>query len=317
METYAPILAAIDAHFEQQVAFLQQLVRANSVNPFTAETASPDAPVEQEVAAAIQQELHQLGFSAELVGVTPQRPNVLCHVSNGDASKTLILTTHMDTIAPDGYTRDPWGAQIKDGRLYGVGAADAKAQIAAMAYALHALHHASLSLYGRVTLAFVVDEETGACSPYGTQYLLEQGYLRGNGVIIGEPGNTKIAIGHRSLYRFHLTIFGEATHTGMRAWEEGRQGRNAILDMARLIYALSEQPLPVTFSPAFPNRKSVLTFPTLIRGGSGISTVPGSCEAYGDVRLLPGLSADEVKNLIRNQLKPFIVDGVQRNIHMA
>lgn len=303
MESYDPILAAIDIHFEQQVAFLQRLVRANSVNPFTAETALPDSPVEQEVAEAIQEELHQLGFSAELVGVTPQRPNVLCHVSDGDTSKTLILTTHMDTVAPDGYTRDPWGAQIEDARLYGVGAADAKAQIAAMIYALRALRHASLSLNGRVTLAFVVDEETGACSPYGTQYLLEQRYLRGDGVIIGEPGNSKIAIGHRGLYRFHLTILGEAIHTGMRAWEQGWQGRNAILDMARVIQALSEHPLPVTPSPIFPNRKSVFTFPTLIRGGSGINMVPASCEAYGDVRLLPGFTAAEVKALIRTVLE--------------
>ena len=308
MEPYDPILAAIDAHFGRQIAFLQRLVRANSVNPFTSETASPDIAVEQEVAAAIQQELHQLGFSAELVGVTPQRPNVLCHVSNGDVGKTLILTTHMDTVAPDGYTRDPWGAHIEDGRLYGVGAADAKAQIAAMVYALHALRYASLPLHGRVTLAFVVDEETGACSPFGTQYLLEQGYLRGDGVIIGEPGNSKIAIGHRGLYRFYLTIFGEAIHTGMRAWEQGKQGRNAILDMARVIQVLSEYPLPVTPSPVFPNRKSVFTFPTLIRGGSGINMVPASCEAYGDVRLLPGLSAAEVKTLIITVLKRLSIE---------
>jgi len=153
-----------------------------------------------------------------------------------------------------------------------------------------------------VTLAFVVDEEPGACSPYGTRYLLEQGLLAGDAAIIGEPGNQKIALGHRGIYRFRVQIDGEATHTGVKAWEQRRRGRNAILDMARLALALAERALPDMSSAAFPNRTSVLTFPTLIQGGSGINVVPGSCEAYGDVRLLPGMTADEVKTLIREQL---------------
>jgi succinyl-diaminopimelate desuccinylase len=245
-----------------------------------------------------------LGFKADLVGVSKERPNVVCHIpGTRETAKNLILTTHMDTVeARDQYTRDPWGAQIANGRLYGVGAADAKAQIAAFIYAAYALHKLGINLAGHLTLAFVVDEETGACSPYGTHYLLNQGILDGDAVIIGEPGNNILAIGHRGLYRFRLRIKGEATHTGLRAWEQGRQGRNAILDMVRLAQALSEHPLPQTDSAAFPGRKSVLTFPTLIRGGDGVNIVPDSCEAYGDVRLLPDLSADAVKQVIKEHL---------------
>jgi succinyl-diaminopimelate desuccinylase len=126
--------------------------------------------------------------------------------------------------------------------------------------------------------------------------------LRGDAALIGEPGNDKIASGHRGIYRFRLQVQGEATHTGVTAWEQRRQGRNAILDMARISLALEEQELPDIPSAAFPNRKSVLTFPTLIKGGSGINVVPGSCEAYGDVRLLPGMTADGVKTFIQEQL---------------
>jgi succinyl-diaminopimelate desuccinylase len=170
------------------------------------------------------------------------------------------------------------------------------------------LHKLSINLAGRVTLAFVVDEETGACSPYGTQNLINQGILDGDAAIIGEPGNNILAIGHRGLYRFRLRIKGEATHTGLRAWEQGRQGRNAILDMVRIAHALSEYPLPQTNSEAFPDRKSVLTFPTLIHGGSGINSVPDFCEAYGDVRLLPGLSADVVKRTIQEHLTTLSIE---------
>ncbi len=97
----------------------------------------------------------------------------------------------MDTVEPSGYTRDPWGAQIEAGLVYGVGAADAKAQIAAMVYAIQALRLAGITLPGDLLLAFVVDEETGACSPYGTKYLLDQGLLQGNAAIIGEPGSVR------------------------------------------------------------------------------------------------------------------------------
>jgi succinyl-diaminopimelate desuccinylase len=304
MEKQTAVTTSIQSMFGQQVEFLQRLVRARSTNPFLPESSPPDVPVEWETALVIQHELDKLTFQTELIGVSTKRPNVICHISGlGKTEKTLILTTHMDTVEPSNYTRDPWGAQIEEGRLYGVGAADAKAQIAAFVYATHALRKAGINLAGGVTLAFVVDEEPGACSPYGTRYLLEQGLLQGNAALIGEPGNHMIALGHRGIYRFRLQIKGEATHTGVKAWEQRRQGRNAILDMARVALALAERELPNTPSAAFPNRKSVLTFPTLIQGGSGINVVPGSCEAYGDVRLLPGMTADEVKTLIKEQLE--------------
>jgi succinyl-diaminopimelate desuccinylase len=304
MDRQAAISAAIQAQFSQQVEFLQRLVRAKSANPFTPETSSPDNPVEEEVAAVTHQELQRLGFAVELIGVSSRRPNVVCRFPvSGKTAKTLILTTHMDTVEPSGYTRDPWGADVEEGLLYGVGAADAKAQIAAFIYAVYALRKVDIAFGGNITLAFVVDEEPGACSPYGTHYLLEQGVLYGDAAIIGEPGQSKISIGHRGLYRFRLQTQGVAVHTGMKSWEEGTGGRNAILDMARLALALAESTLPNTPSAAFPNRKSVLTFPTLIQGGSGINVVPGSCEAYGDVRLLPGMTADEVKTLIKEHLE--------------
>ena len=80
MEKQTAITTAIQSTFGQQVEFLQRLVRARSSNPFLPESSPPDVPVEEEVAVVIQQELHQLGFQAELIGVSSRRPNVLCHI---------------------------------------------------------------------------------------------------------------------------------------------------------------------------------------------------------------------------------------------
>jgi acetylornithine deacetylase/succinyl-diaminopimelate desuccinylase-like protein len=98
-----PRTPAVQSAFRQQIEFLQRLVRARSSNPFLPESSPPDIPVEEEVAAVIQQELHRLGLPADLIGVSSQRPNVLCRVpGSGKTGKTLILTTHMDTVEPSG-----------------------------------------------------------------------------------------------------------------------------------------------------------------------------------------------------------------------
>jgi succinyl-diaminopimelate desuccinylase len=294
----------IDKHFEDEITFLRRLIRAKSVNPYTVETSPADVPVEAEVAATICGQMHSFGWQPTLHGLTEQRQNVLC-VRPGSPGKTLVLTTHMDTVpANDAYTCDPWAAEVVGERVYGLGAADAKAQIAAFIYAAHALEMAGVDLAGTLKLAFVCDEETGATSPYGTHFLLEHGLVDGDAAMIGEPGGKKIAIGHRGVYRFRIRTRGESVHTGMKEWERGTRGRNAVLDMSCIIQALSTCSLPHKPSIAFPGRKSVLTFPTLITGGSGVSVVPEACEAYGDTRLMPNLTKERVRDAIERCLAP-------------
>ncbi len=305
MKTGNILPSLINQHFEDEVAFLQRLIRAKSANVYTAETSPADVPVESEVAATICEQMRAFGWQPTLHGIKPQRRNVLYVRSGMSGEKTLILNTHMDTVlASDAYTRDPWGAQIENGRLYGLGAADAKAQIAAFMYAARTLDLTGVTLAGTMKLAFVVDEETGASSPYGTRWLLEQGLLDGDAAIIGEPGNNKIAIGHRGVYRFLIQTRGESAHTGSKEWEEGIRGKNAIDDMTRIIQALSTCSLPHNPSTVFPGRRNMLTFPTLISGGSSINMVPEICEAYGDIRLMPGLSESDVLEAIERCLAP-------------
>ena len=296
----------IDEHFNDEVVFLQQLVRAKSENLYTPDTSPANVAVEAKVAATIYKQMQQLKWNPALYGVSPQRQNVLCTLPGSSRSgKTLILTAHMDTVpASHAYTRDPWSAEIEQGRLYGVGAADSKAQIAAFLYAVQAVQQTGIPVAGTLQLAFVVDEETGACSPYGTRYLLEQGLLHGDAALVGEPGEHKIAIGHRGLYRFRIRTKGESVHTGIKEWEMQIIGHNAATDMAQIINALFHWSLPDRPSVAFPGRRNILTFPTLIHGGSSVNMVPESCEAYGDIRLLPGIKASEVRETIEQCLAP-------------
>jgi succinyl-diaminopimelate desuccinylase len=291
----------IEKNFDEQIEFLQKLVRTKSSNPFTPENSFSDNPIEIEVAKLIKQKLEEFGLSPEFKGISSNRPNVICEIK-GDGEKTLILNGHMDTIVPpENYSFDPYGGEIKNGKLLGVGSADMKASLSIFVYVAKALINLDLKLKGNLILTFVVDEEPGACSKYGTQYLLEHG-LRGNAAIVAEPGTKKICIGHRGGYRFKLITLGESVHTGISEWERKEKGKNAIIEMAKVIHLLQEIEIPFNPSSTFPNRKPVFSFPTKIAGGQSINVIPDKCESYGDVRLLPNNTPQQIKEIIAEKL---------------
>ncbi len=294
----------IERHRDEQIAFLQALVRARSANPFIPDTSDPSEPIERAAAYLIHDKLREIGLEPEFKGQTMERPNVIATLRGaGPTQRALILNGHMDTVMPSPlWTFDPFGAEIRDGRLYGLGALDMKASLSVFVFVARALVEAGVTLGGDLILTFVVDEEPGGCSRFGSSYLLENG-LTGSAAVVAEPENTNVTIGHRGGYRFRLITRGEAAHTGLEAWERGLKGKNAVIDMARAIQALQGLALPFDPTPAFPDRKPVLTFPTMIQGGVSINAVPDQCVAYGDVRLLPGCDADTVERLIRARLE--------------
>lgn len=296
------ISQVVQKNFNEQTSFAASLVREDSENPYTPDQSSPKLAIEHGVAELIYERLRSLGLVPRRLGVARKRQNVICYWGPRRFRKSLLLNGNMDTVpAGKGYVLDPHSGAIRDGKLYGVGAADMKGTLSAYVYALKALVDLGVRIDGRLILEFTVDEEPGGCSEFGTAYLLKQG-IRARAAIIGKPGTGKISIGNRGGYRFKLTTFGEAVHTGRRVWERKEAGRNAILDMARAILALEDMEIPFKPARAFPGRSPVMTFPTKISGGFAINTVPDQCVAYGDVRLMPGNSDKQVKIWIREKL---------------
>lgn len=292
----------IKENFDEETAFLAALVRARSSNPYTPEESKASEPIEREVAELILRRLKKFGLRPKLMGVSQARQNVVGSYGPRRFRKSLMFNGHMDTTVPsEDYSLAPYSGAVRAGKLYGVGVHDMKASLAAYIYALKAIMQANLELAGRLVLAFVVDEEPGACSSLGTAHILARG-VKTKVAIVGEPGMKKIAIGHRGGYRFKLTTFGEAVHTGMAAWERGEAGRNAIVDMARVIEVLQNLEIPFKSARAFPGREPTFTFPVKIQGGGAINMVPDRCTAYGDVRLLPGNSDRQVRLLLAEKL---------------
>jgi len=297
------IARIVKASFEEEISFLSTLVKSKSVNHYTPQDSPLHESVEGDVPTIIYEKLKSMGLLPRYVGASKERPNVVCEWGEKRGRTGLMLNGHMDTIPPEG--RDliaPFSGAVRNGKMYGLGVLDMKASLAAYIFAVQALLTAGIKLKGKLTLAFVVDEESGACSPFGTSFLLDQGIVP-KACFIGEHGSEFVRTAQRGTYRFKLVTKGEAVHTGVSAWEKQEAGHNAVVDMAKIIEALQGLEIPFKMSKMFEGRKPMFTFPTKIVGGNAINIVPAKCEAYGDVRLLPGNSEAQVKLLMIERLQ--------------
>ena len=254
------------------------------------------------MAQRVIEEATRLGFDAGLIAADPARPNALVEWGHGPAGFALI--GHLDTVAggdPAAWTSPPFAAEIREGRLYGRGTADNKAGIACGLYTLALLRDQELLDPDdvHITLAGVVDEESGASSTLGVRYLLDQELLRAAGAIYTYASDI-VCIGHRGLLRLRLHAEGRAIHSGSPAWAQGQGGVNAVTGLAEILLALEALELPAPAHPAFEGLGCTLTPGTRFQGGEFESMVPASAEALVDVRLMPGQDSAAVVAAVKD-----------------
>lgn len=296
-------------NFEEQVDFLQDLVKTKSINP--GEDVKRSEKVELSVARLIRKRLKNLGLYPRYLRARSGRPNIRVVWGPTRARKTLLLVGHMDTAKPKEGVVAPFCGVKRNNKLYGTGVLDMKASLSAYVYAYKALSDMDIELDGKLRMAFVVDGKSEKASKVGLRYLLNKG-LDAKTAILGKPGADRVAIGHRGGYRFMLTTLGEGIQTGKKDWEKGERGRNAISEMMRAVKALGDFDLPFKASRAFPGRSPVFTFPIKIAGGVDMGMVPDQCRAWGDVRLMPGNTDKQVRLWMDEKLSE--VDGLQYRI---
>jgi putative selenium metabolism hydrolase len=142
----------------------------------------------------------------------------------------------MDTVkvsSPEAWCHAPLGGEIEDGWLYGVGACDQKGGLAAMIYGAGLLHCSGLPLMGDLVLACVVDEEP--CEGLGTRVLMEGEALSPNWVVITEPSDLAVMLGHRGRLEMQVTVQGRSAHGA-----SPHLGDNAVYRAAELMPRLQE-----------------------------------------------------------------------------
>jgi acetylornithine deacetylase len=255
------------------LALTRELVSIDSRNP----TLVPGGPGERAVAERLAAILSDWGFRADLIEALPGRPGVLARIGGGDGGRSLMLNGHLDTVGVDGMTHEPFAATERDGRLYGRGACDMKAGIAAMCAA--AARAADHGLGGEVIIAAVVDEELES---HGTRFLIEAG-VRAHAAIVTEPTRLAICPAHRGFAWADITVDGRAAH-GSRY----DIGVDAITNAALLLAELDGFHRETLVRRTHPLLGHASLHAGTIAGGSGISTYPERCTFSVERRTLPG-----------------------------
>jgi succinyl-diaminopimelate desuccinylase len=310
MQAIERVLEEVDRAADEIVALTADLVRIPTVNP----------PGEEYEACArfLGDDLARRGFAIEYIAAegrpehTRRHPRVnVVGSRRGGPGPVVHLNGHIDVVpAGEGWTVDPFGGLLRDGKIYGRGVCDMKAGIAAAVFAAEAIARAGVTLPGTIEISGTVDEESGGFA--GVAHLAERGRIakgRTDFVIIPEPLNVdRICIGHRGVYWFEVTARGRIGHGSMPFL-----GVSAIDGMGRLLQSVRDELMPSLASrrtavPVVPPGARHATINVNgIEGGQavdGIQTpcVADLCRAVFDRRFLieEGFDAtkQEIKELI-------------------
>lgn len=254
------------------VSLLRELVAINSVNP----SLVPGSPGEAEAAACLVAFFEARRIDVQLQEVAAGRPNVVAVVEGMRPGPTFLLCGHLDTVGVDDMEA-PFTPTERDGRLYGRGAQDMKAGVAACAGVLARLADTGLES-GRVVCAGVVDEEYASL---GADALVRD--WQADAAVVTEPTDLTVAIAHKGFAWLEIDARGRAAH-GSRPDE----GRDAILRMGRLLGVLERFDAELRARPTHPLLGSGSLHASRIEGGREMSSYPAQCRLHLERRTVPG-----------------------------
>ncbi len=295
------LTAWIDAHFDEQVAFLQEVVRIPTDTP-----PGNNAPHAEAVAAMLE----GAGWPVERHAVPAQEvldhglqsiTNLIVRRAYGAGGPTLALNAHGDVVPPgEGWTRPPYGAVIEDGYLYGRAAAVSKSDFATYVFATRALEALGVPLSGAVELHFTYDEEVGGL--LGPDWLLARGLTRPDYVIAAGFGYG-IVTAHNACLQLEVTVHGKAGHGAMP--ETAVDALQAATKVLNAIYG--ELPELKKTRSDVPGIGSPTMIVGRIDGGTNTNVVPGKVVLRLDRRMIP----EEDPVAVEARVRALIEDAVR------
>lgn len=270
-----------------EVRYLRDYVAIPSVNPMGRGDLSAEICGERRYAEHLGAQLRRLGLDVELLGPT-ERPSVIAWAGSARDRDTLLVASHLDTVPVDGMTIDPFDPRIDGDRLYGRGACDTKAGMAALVSALEAVL-ASGTLRRNLILVGESDEELGSIGALSVIDRLRTLPGGPDWSLATEPTGLELVHCHKGVVHARLAARGIAGHSSDPAG-----GRNAIVLLARAIAALEE-----LAGELLERRDPRLGSATLsigtISGGTAPNMIPESAELVLDRRALPNEDAALVR----------------------
>jgi acetylornithine deacetylase/succinyl-diaminopimelate desuccinylase family protein len=291
---YAQLDAWIDAHFDEQVKFLQALVQVPTDTP-----PGNNAPH----AVRTAELLKGFGFEAQAHEVPAQQvkdygmqsiTNLIVHRRYGQSGPVIALNAHGDVVPPgEGWTHGPYSGTVESGRLYGRAAAVSKSDFASYTYAVRALEACAAGLLkGGVELLFTYDEEFGG--ELGPGWLLEKGLTKPD-YLIAAGFSYQVVTAHNGCLQMEVTVHGKMAHAAIP-----HTGVDALQGAVRILNALYEQNQRYK---AITSKVEGITHPYLnvgrIEGGTNTNVVPGKVVLKLDRRMIPEENPAEVEADVR------------------
>lgn len=260
------------------VDLLCDLVAIDSTNP----TLVPGGAGESEIAAFVARWLERAGLEVEVDEAAPGRPNVVGWARGRGKGRSLLLNGHVDTVGASGMTA-PHSPRIQGSRLFGRGAYDMKAGVAAAMLA--AAETKRLGLAGDVGVACVVDEEAESV---GTEALTRA--ARADAAIVTEPTALDICTAHKGFVWAEIETSGRAAH-GSRP----DLGVDAIARMGRVLASIESLGESLAAGPRHPLAGTGSVHASTIEGGRELSTYPEHCLLRVERRTIPGETDDNIE----------------------
>lgn len=308
-ELKAKIIKEVDNAAEETIALVRELIHFPTENP---RLSGVEPGAEADLQNYVADRLKKDGLDVDIWDVTPKRPNIVATRKGKGGGRSLIFNGHVDVV-PVGdlsdWARDPWAAEMEDGKIWGRGAVDMKAGIAAGITALEAVERAGVKLKGDFLINTVIDEETGGD---GTRATLDRGY-KANAVIVAEPTNLNIQSVEGGLEWLRVVVRGVAGHTAFRyrSVHAGGKGKavNAIEKMMKLLNSVMELERYWGVHKVHPQMPKGITTINIgvILGGTGggkdgmpnaiitPSTFPDYCSVLLSLKYLPDEKIEDVK----------------------
>ncbi len=306
---YPSLDAWIDAHFDEEVKFLQALVRVPTDTPPGNNAAHAERTAELLAGFGLQAEKHPVPAAEVQAYGLQSITNLIVRRRFGDGP-TIALNAHGDVVPPgEGWAHDPYGGEIEDGRLYGRAAAVSKSDFATYTFALRALESLQAPLRGAVELHFTYDEEFGG--ELGPGWLLRHGLTKPDYLLAAGFGY-QVVTAHNGCLQMEVTVHGKMAHAAIPdTGVDALQGAVAILNA---LYAQN------TLYQQVRSKVEGIKHPYLnvgrIEGGTNTNVVPGKVVLKLDRRMIPEEDPTEV--LLARALQPLpankpLVDALQKH----
>lgn len=292
MTDYARLDAWVDAHFDEEVRFLQALVRVPTDTP-----PGNNAPH----AARAAELLQGFGFDAEAHAVPADTvrdygmesiTNLIVRREYGPGRR-VALNAHGDVVPPgDGWQHDPYSAQIDNGSLYGRAAAVSKSDFASFTFAVRALEAVARPTQGAVELHFTYDEEFGGL--LGPGWLLSQGLTRPD-LMIAAGFSYEVVTAHNGCLQMEVTVHGKMAHAAIP--DTGVDALQGAVTILNALYAQNARYQAITSD--VPGIRHPYLNIGRIEGGTNTNVVPGKVSFKLDRRMIPEENAADVEADIR------------------